>query len=132
MSDMKKILIVDDEPDAVEIVEAMLSEIGDFNVISAGNGVSGLEKSRQEKPDLIILDVQMPKMDGFAVFQELKKDDSTRDIAVVMLTGVGEKTGIRTSSKDMKDFYGEEPDAYIEKPIEPAVLQSTVSKVLGL
>ena len=132
MSNGKSILIVDDEPDAIDIVDAMLSEIGDFNVLTANNGKKGLEKAKEAKPDLIILDVQMPEMDGFQVFGALKRDDSTKNIPVIMLTGVGEKTGIKFSAQDMKNYIGEEPDAYIEKPVEPDELQNTVAKILSI
>jgi len=132
MSDGKTVLIVDDEPDAIEIVETMLSEIAGVAVISATDGDSGLAKVRESKPDLVILDVQMPGKSGFDVFTELRQDDATKDLPVIMLTGVAEKTGLRFSADDMAEFLGKEPEAYIEKPVDPATLQATVSRVLGL
>ena len=92
----------------------------------------GLEKAKEAKPDLIILDVQMPGKSGFDLFSELDKDESTKDIPVVMLTGVEEKTGIGFSAKSMGEFFGKEPAAYIEKPVDATELQNTVSKLLGL
>ncbi len=83
-------------------------------------------------PDLVILDVQMPGKGGFDVFAEMKQDEASADIPVIMLTGVAEKTGMAFSSQEMGDFLGREPDAYIEKPVDPATLQQTVSRVLGL
>ncbi|MFC1538663.1 response regulator [Candidatus Latescibacterota bacterium] len=132
MSDEKKVLIVDDEPDAIEIVEAMLSEFETVTTLSANDGDSAIAKAKVNGPDLIILDVQMPGKSGFDVFSELKKDVSTTDIPVIMLTGIGEKTGIGFSSKNMEDYLGDSPDAYIEKPVDAVTLQKTVSKMLGL
>ena len=132
MSDEKRVLIVDDEPDAIDVVETMLSEIGGITILSASDGDSGLEKARETKPDLIILDVQMPGKNGFDVFAELKKDETFKDTPVVMLTGVKEKTGLGFSAKDMHEYLGSEPDAYIEKPVDAVTLQNTVSKLLGV
>ena len=132
MADAKTVLIVDDEQDAVEFVQAVLSEIGGIAPISANDGVSGLQKAKESTPDLIILDVQMPGKSGFDVFLDLKKEESTKNIPIIMLTGVAEKVGIRFSGKDMGDFMGEEPQVYIEKPVDPEELKSTVSKLLGL
>jgi len=132
MSDQKTVLIVDDEADAIAFVETALAEIGGVATLSASDGVSGLQKAKEAKPDLIILDVQMPGKSGFDVFVDLKKDASTKDTPVIMLTGVADKVGIRFSGRDMGEFMGEEPDAYIEKPVNPEELQKTVSKLLGL
>ena len=132
MSDAKTVLIVDDEPDAVAFVETALSEIEGVATISANDGLSGLEKAKETKPDLIILDVQMPGKNGFDVFMDLRNEQSMKDTPVIMLTGIADKVGIRFSGSDMGDFMGKEPDAYIEKPVDPAELQKTVSRVLGL
>ena len=132
MANPKTVLIVDDEPDAVEYVEAVLGEFEELTVISANNGETGLAKAQQLHPDLIILDVQMPGMTGFDVFIELKRDEATQDIRMLMLTGVAEKTGIRFSAEDMAQLADEEPDAYIEKPVEPAELKAVVGRLLGL
>ena len=132
MSNEKRVLIVDDETDAIAVVEAMLSEISGIITLSANDGTEGLEKAKETKPDLIILDVQMPGKSGFVIFSELKQDESLKDIPVVMLTGVKEKTGLGFSAKDMEEFYGNEPEAYIEKPVDAITLQNTVSKLLGM
>ena len=124
-----KILVVDDEPDAVEFIKTVMEEAG-YDVVSASNGVEGLERARAEKPSLIILDVQMPEKDGFAMFDDMQKDPELQSIPVVMLTGVAEQTGIRFSAEEMGGFFGKEPNAYIEKPIDPALLQETVGKLL--
>jgi len=132
MSGEKRVLIVEDDPDAIDIVEAMLSEIGGIVTLSASDGNSGLEKAKETKPDLIILDVQMPGKSGFKVFSELKKDESLRDTPVVVLTGIKEKTGLGFSAEDMKEYLGSEPEAYIEKPVDAVTLQNTVSRLLGV
>ena len=132
MSDEKKILIIDDEPDAIDITETMLSIFDGITILSASDGVSGLAEAKEADPDLVILDVQMPGKNGFDVFSDLKKDGATKDIPVIMLTGVEEKTGIGFSSNSMNEFLGYEPDAYIEKPVNPDRLQKTVARLLGL
>jgi len=131
MPEQKTILIVDDEPDAIAIAEAMLSDIG-VQIISETDPEAGLAKAKEAKPDLIIMDVQMPGRTGFDAFGELQKDESTSSIPVVMLTGVAEKTGIGFSGDEMKEFFGEAPAGYLEKPVDPDTLQKTVSKILGL
>ena len=126
----KKVLIVDDEPDAVDFTREVVEGEG-HTVVTASDGSKGLAAMRRENPDLVILDVQMPDMDGFEVFQEMKRDESLKAIPVVMLTGIREKVGIGFSADEMKDYMGERPNGYIEKPIDPAKLKEAVSKVLG-
>src|SRR3990172_12184465 len=112
----KQILVVDDEPDAVAGITAML-EAGGYTVSSAPDGDAGLAAARKGRPDLIILDVQMPGKSGFEVFFELRQDDSVKKIPVVFLTAVGERTGLHFSSENIKDYIGPEPEGYIEKPV---------------
>jgi CheY-like chemotaxis protein len=125
---MRKALVVDDESDARAFVRAILEPEG-WQVAEAVDGLDGLKQAKALKPDLIILDVQMPLRGGFDVFFDLSQDPATQSIKVIMLTGVAEKTGIRFSGKDMGDFLGKEPDAYVEKPIDPDVFKRTVLKV---
>ncbi len=131
MSGLKNILVVDDERDCQEFIKTVL-EMEGFEVSTAKNGKEGVEKALQEKPDLIILDVQMPVKDGFQTFYEIKTNDIIRETPVIMLTGIREKTGIGFSAKDMKEFMDIEPNAYLEKPIDPEKLKETARKVLGL
>jgi len=126
----KKILVVDDESDAVEGITAMLESSG-YEVCSAYDGDSALAAARQDKPDLILLDVQMPGKDGFMTFADLRHDESMRDIPVVFLTGVAEKTGVHFSANDVGEYLGSEPEGYLEKPIDPARLLKAVGKALG-
>jgi CheY-like chemotaxis protein len=124
-----KVLVVDDEPDAVEFVRAVLEEAG-YEVASASDGVAGLATARTESPDLVILDVQMPGKDGFAVFGEMAKDKALCSVPVIMLTGVGQRTGIGFSAEAMGEYFGAEPAAHVEKPIDPAALQEAARKAL--
>ena len=132
MKPKKSILIVDDEPDAIEFVKAVLSDIGEFHIISAKDGKEGINKAVTDKPDLIILDVIMPGMDGFLVFHELRNSKETKDIPVIMLTGVADKVGIKFMKEDMKNYTGAEPIEYIEKPLGPANLEQVVRKALKM
>jgi len=126
----RKILVIDDEDDNIEFVTAVLED-EDTQIVSARDGVAGLTAVAEHKPDLIVLDVQMPKKDGFAVLAELKEDEATRGIPVIMLTGMGEKTGVEFSKSEVGDFIGVEPDAYVEKPVEPDALKSAADDLLG-
>jgi CheY-like chemotaxis protein len=126
----KKVLIVDDEPDAVDFTQEIVEGEG-YAVLTASDGSKGLAAMRRETPDLVILDVQMPDMDGFEVFQEMKKDETLKGIPVVMLTGIKEKVGIGFSADEMKDYMGERPTEYIEKPIDPGKLKAALEKILG-
>lgn len=132
MSDIRTILVVDDDPDSLSVAESVLSEIDGVEVTTANDGPIALQKAKAAPPDLMVLDVNMPGMTGFNVFAELKKEEATRNTAVIMLTGVAEQTGLRFSADEMGEFFGEEPEAYLEKPVEPEQLLSTVRKTLGL
>jgi len=125
----KTVLVADDEANVHEFVKVALEDEG-ITIVSAANGDEALEKARSCNPDLVILDVQMPEKDGFQVFAELRADPSTETVPVIMLTAIGELTGLRFNAKDMREFIGKEPDAYIEKPVDPALLQSEVKRLL--
>jgi len=127
---VKTVLVVDDEADAVEFVKAVLED-DETKLVSARDGELGLKAAREQRPDLVVLDVQMPKKDGFAVFGELMKNPDTADIKVIMLTGVQQKMGIGFSADDMGEYLGKEPDAYVEKPIDPEAFKRVVQKVTG-
>ena len=132
MSDEKKtILIVDDEPDARAFVETAVSEIGDFNILTASNAEDALETMQTTRPDLVILDVMMPGRSGFDTFKEMRRREPTVQTPVIMLTGVSEQTGIAFSGEDMGEYFGASPAAFLDKPVEPKKLQETVLKNLG-
>ena len=121
----RTVLLIDDEPDNITFVATILKRAG-FATISAGDGQSGLKKAAAELPDLIVLDVQMPRMNGFEVFNKLRAEESTRGIPVIMLTGIRNKIGRGYSGDDMKTFFGEEPNGYLEKPVSPEKLLKAV------
>jgi len=127
----KKILIVDDEPDAVRFVEAVLEELPELELISSEDGEDGLSKAAEIIPDLVILDVMMPGKDGFKVFYELQKNEQTKGIPVIMLTGVADKIGIRFFKEDMSKFMGKAPLDYIEKPLDPERLLKSVKAAIS-
>lgn len=90
----KRILVVDDEPDVVLIVKTGLEAEG-YSTLAASNGADGYALAREEQPDLIILDVMMPEMDGFETLEKLKNDEATSQIPVIMLTGLSERAKIQ-------------------------------------
>ncbi|MDD5291895.1 MAG: response regulator [Candidatus Omnitrophica bacterium] len=103
MSDKKKILVVDDEVAILIVLTERLSSAG-YDVIKADNGMDALDIAKEKLPDLIILDIMMPQMDGMAVSQRLKENDSTKDIPVIFLTalqGKGEESGSHKSGKNV-------------------------------
>lgn len=125
----KKILVVDDEQDCREFVKAIV-ESDRIQVVEAQDGVEGLEMARKETPDLIILDIQMPRKGGFRTFAELKSDSALKSIPVIMLTSVVEKTAMLFSKDDLKEYCDEEPEAFHDKPIEAGKLLALVEQYL--
>ncbi len=139
----KKILIVDDEPDHRTLVSVILKENG-YTSIDAQDGVEGLELLRKERPDLVLLDLMMPRKSGITMFQELRKDPDLSNIPVIVVTGVSEVTGVdfrnfmyKQPLRDEKKFVETTgltqytiPDGYIEKPINPDELIKTIKEAL--
>ena len=100
----KKILIVDDEPFLREIIEAQLKREG-YEIIQATNGAEGLEKAKQENPDLEILDVVLPKMNGYEVCAALKSDDKYSKIPVILFSGKAQEEEVKLGEKVGADAY---------------------------
>ena len=121
-------LVVDDESMIRDFLRAILESIN-WQVIEAPDGPTALKLAQEQKPQLILLEVQMPGESGFSTFANLRENSDTADIPVIMVTGVAEKTGIKFSGKDMGQFMGKEPNAYVEKPIDPEALKSTIASV---
>lgn len=117
----KKILAVDDERHIVRLVQVNLERQG-YEVVTAFDGKEALEKVSSEQPDLIVLDVMMPYMDGFEVLQNLKRDPGTRDIPVIMLTA---------KAQDADVFRGWQSgvDCYLTKPFNPMELIAFVKRI---
>lgn len=117
----KKILIIDDEDDFRGLLETRLVSEG-YQVVSAVDGGEGFEKAKQELPDLILLDVMMPKVDGYTALKMLKDEEKTSNIPVVVLT----------CKKEMKDLFApEKVHGYIVKPYEKDDLLETIKKAIG-
>lgn len=119
-----RILVVDDEPDIVNIIQCHL-ESCKCEVITAANGAEGLEKAAKEKPDLILLDINMPTMNGLQMLERLKKNQDLKDIPVIMSTVICEPQDIALASS-----YGIAD--YITKPFELAELAGKITKVLNV
>lgn len=117
----KKILAVDDERHIVRLVQVNLERAG-YQVVTAFDGREALEKVESEQPDLVVLDVMMPYMDGFEVLQTLRKNQSTRDLPVIMLTA---------KAQDADVFRGWQSgvDCYLTKPFNPMELISFVKRI---
>ncbi len=122
MMDKKRILIVDDEEDILSVLKFRL-EANNYEALTASDGQEGLNKARTEKPDLIILDLMLPKLDGYKVCRMLKFDESYKAIPIIMFTA-------RVQQKD--EELGKEmgADAYVTKPFEPEVLLEKIRQLL--
>lgn len=128
----KKVLVVDDDPDVRLFTQTVLEEHG-YTPIMAVNGEEGGEKVKKETPDLIVLDVLMPRESGIRLYRKLKTDKNLKNIPVVVLSGIAEKSFLR-SQKVLTEFGGDpvpEPEAYLEKPVEGEKLAETIKKVIG-
>jgi len=119
----KKILLVDDEKDLVETLAFRL-EASNYEVVKAHDGQDGLDKARSVHPDLIILDLMLPKMDGYKVCRMLKFDEKFKKIPIIIFTARAQE-----SDKKMGAEVG--ADAYITKPFEPKELLGKIKELLG-
>jgi two-component system alkaline phosphatase synthesis response regulator PhoP/two-component system response regulator VicR len=119
----KKILAVDDERHIVRLVQVNLERAG-YQVVTAFDGKEALQKVEAEQPDLVVLDVMMPYMDGFEVLQTLRKNQSTRDLPVIMLTA---------KAQDADVFRGWQSgvDCYLTKPFNPMELIAFVKRIFS-
>ncbi len=127
MEKQARVLLIDDDPDFVAATKIVL-ESSPFQVITALDGDEGLRKAREEKPDVIILDVIMPTKDGFDVCVQLKKEPELADIPVIMLTSFAQRVG-DTSISVGKGLTIEAED-YIDKPVDPNELIRRVERLL--
>jgi len=128
----KKVLIVDDDPD-VRLFSATVVEECGFSPVEAENGEEGLKMVKAQKPDLVILDVLMPKQSGIRLYRELKTDPALTAVRVILLSGIAKKTFLR-SQKALTEFGGAEvpePEIYLEKPVEAEDLAASIKSVLG-
>ncbi|MGD0003364.1 MAG: response regulator [Anaerolineaceae bacterium] len=119
----QKILIADDDVETLRLIGLMLQRQG-FEIVAAANGAQALEMTRSASPDLIILDVMMPDMDGYQVTRQLRQDASTAEIPILMFTA-------KTQVEDKVTGYEAGVDEYITKPIHPAELVARVKSLLS-
>lgn len=125
----KKILLVEDDVDFAEATKLIL-ESRSYDVTVAYNGQEGLNKAQTEQPNLIILDVMMPEMDGYEVCAKLKADPKYSSIPILLLTAVGEAIPTTTYTKEMG--MKTEADDYIPKPVEPLQLVERVENLFRI
>lgn len=118
----KRILLVDDEEDLRKMLRFRLESM-DYDVSEAEDGQEGLDKARSNMPDLILLDLMLPKLDGFKVCRILKFDAKYKDIPIIMFTAKAQEED-KDAGRDVC------ADAYITKPFEPAVLVSKIKELL--
>ncbi|HRJ26442.1 MAG TPA: response regulator [Fimbriimonadaceae bacterium] len=116
-----KILVCDDERNIVRLIQVNLERQG-YNVVTAYDGKEGLEKIKAEKPDLVVLDVMMPYMDGFEVLKSLRREPETESIPVIMLTA-------KAQDKDVFEGYHYGADMYLTKPFNPVELMTFVKRI---
>ncbi|MFZ2447895.1 MAG: response regulator [Syntrophobacteraceae bacterium] len=122
----KYVLIVDDDPDMVETVGLMLESKG-YEVGKAYDGIEGEESIRKRAPDLLVLDVMMPRKNGYVLCAELKKNKDTRDIPIILLTAVGE--AVPTTTYSHADGMATEADDYIPKPVDTQSLLEAIERL---
>uniref|UniRef100_UPI00405764A0 response regulator n=1 Tax=Candidatus Electronema sp. TaxID=2698783 RepID=UPI00405764A0 len=119
----KKLLIVDDSPTELKLIMDVFSG-PEYTLVTAGDGEEGVEKAKSEKPDLIILDVVMPKMNGFQACRTIKSEAATQAIPIILLTSKNQKSD---------EFWGKKQgaDVYLTKPFDSAELLKAVSGLLA-
>jgi DNA-binding response OmpR family regulator len=121
--DRKKILLVDDSS-TVLLMERMILSKSEYDVVTARDGQEGVEKALSEKPDLILMDVVMPRMDGFEACKKLREQDATKAIPVIMVTTRGELASVESG-------YASGCNDYVTKPINGLELLAKVRSCLG-
>ena len=123
MSQKPVLLVIDDELGILDTLRILLKGEG-YEVITALDGEQGLEKAREEKPDLVVLDIMMPKLDGYETCRMLKSDERTRNIPVILLSAKGRNI-------DQKVGFEVGADDYIVKPFSPRKLVERINTILG-
>lgn len=118
------VLVAEDNPQHLELLEVYLEDLRDVRVIAATNGLEALKRVQEESPDLVLLDIMMPKMSGFEVCQRIKSDPKTRDIIVVMVTALNETGDIERAAECGTDDY-------LSKPVDRKSLVDLVRTLLS-
>jgi two-component system response regulator VicR len=120
----KRVLCIEDEPEMIDLIKLILERRG-FEVLGAVGGKEGLEVIRREMPDLILLDLMMPEVDGWEVFRQMKADEQLKDIPVVVVTAKAQ------SIDKVLGLHIAKVDDYVTKPFGPQELLKSVDKVLA-
>ncbi|OQX61854.1 MAG: two-component system response regulator [Anaerolinea sp. 4484_236] len=120
----KRILCIEDEPEMIDLIRLILSRRG-FEVDGADGGIEGLKMIRNNPPDLVLLDLMMPDMDGWEVYQQMKADEKTSNIPVIVVTAKAQNID------KVLGLHIAKVDDYISKPFSPQALLDSVEKVLG-
>jgi len=147
----KKVLVVDDDENTVKFLSVALSENG-YEPVGAYDGEEGLQKAEETNPDLILLDVMMPKRTGFVLFKQLRRNEQFKNVPVMMLTGVADvleedesqaegdtferpydslRESLKKAIKKMRDEGLERPEKFMDKPIDPDELIVAVKELIG-
>jgi DNA-binding response OmpR family regulator len=122
--DKKVVVCIEDEPEMIDLVKLILGRKG-FDLVGAVGGREGLETVRKLKPDLVLLDLMMPDMDGWEVYQQMKADDELKNIPVIVVTAKAQ------SIDKVLGLHIAKVDDYVTKPFGPQELLQSVNKVLG-
>ena len=121
---LKRLVYIEDEPEMIDLVRLILNRRG-YEVLGASGGYQGLEMIRQELPDLVLLDLMMPDMDGWDVYQQMKSDELTRHIPVIVVTAKAQ------SIDKVLGLHIAKVEDYISKPFSPQELMDSVERVLA-
>lgn len=146
----KTVMMVDDDANMIKFLTAVLEDNG-YEVTSALNGSDGLKMLKEQVPDLLVLDVMMPKKSGFTLFKQIRRDDRLKEVPVLMLTGVAQslqemddesedtlqrpQDSLREAlRKQIQEMRGEgmiNPEMFVDKPIDPESFVSRVAELIG-
>jgi two-component system, OmpR family, response regulator VicR len=119
-----RILCIEDDSEMTDLMQLILARKG-YQILIAAGGQAGIQKVREDKPDLVLLDLMMPDMDGWEVYQQMKADETTRDIPVIIVTAKAQ------SIDKVLGLHIAKVDDYIAKPFSPKDLVESVERVLG-
>ncbi len=123
MDTKKRVVYIEDEPEMIDLVRLILNRRG-YEIIGANGGREGLDTVRQQIPDLVLLDLMMPDMDGWDVYQQMKADEHTQSIPVIVITAKAQ------SIDKVLGLHIAKVDDYISKPFSPQELVDSVEKVM--
>jgi DNA-binding response OmpR family regulator len=124
MANLKRVIYIEDEPEMIDLVRLILSKKG-YEVHGANGGREGLELVTREQPDLVLLDLMMPDIDGWDVYQQMKAEETTRDIPVIIITAKAQ------SIDRVLGLHIAKVDDYISKPFSPQELLDRVERVMA-